>query len=165
MPDLHIAVDTGGTFTDIGVRRADGSLAVWKVPSTPHAPDEAVITGITGALEREDAQPAQVTRLVHGTTVATNTVLTRTGARVGLLTTRGFRDVLAIAHQARPSLYDNRVHRVPPLIPDELIVDIDERLAADGTVLTELTADALIDAASALADLDLDAVVVSFLNA
>ena len=59
MPDLHIAVDTGGTFTDIGVRRADGSLAVWKVPSTPHAPDEAVITGITGALEREDAQPAQ----------------------------------------------------------------------------------------------------------
>ena len=81
MPDLHIAVDTGGTFTDIGVRRADGSLAVWKVPSTPHAPDEAVITGITGALEREDAQPAQVTRLVHGTTVATNTVLTRTGAR------------------------------------------------------------------------------------
>lgn len=165
MPDLHIAVDTGGTFTDIGVRRADGSLAVWKVPSTPHAPDEAVITGITGALEREDAQPAQVTRLVHGTTVATNTVLTRTGARVGLLTTRGFRDVLAIAHQARPSLYYNRVHRVPPLIPDELIVDIDERLAADGTVLTELTADALIDAASALADLDLDAVVVSFLNA
>lgn len=165
MPDLHIAVDTGGTFTDIGVRRADGSLAVWKVPSTPHAPDEAVITGITGALEREDAQPAQVTRLVHGTTVATNTVLTRTGARVGLLTTRGFRDVLAIAHQARPSLYDNRVHRVPPLIPDELIVDIDERLTADGTVLTELTADALIDAASALADLDLDAVVVSFLNA
>jgi len=165
VPDLHIAVDTGGTFTDIGVRRADGSLAVWKVPSTPHAPDEAVITGITGALEREDAQPAQVTRLVHGTTVATNTVLTRTGARVGLLTTRGFRDVLAIAHQARPSLYDNRVHRVPPLIPDELIVDIDERLAADGTVLTELTADALIDAASALADLDLDAVVVSFLNA
>ena len=165
MPDLHIAVDTGGTFTDIGVRRADGSLAVWKVPSTPHAPDEAVITGITGALEREDAQPAQVTRLVHGTTVATNTVLTRTGARVGLLTTRGFRDVLAIAHQARPSLYDNRVHRVPPLIPDELIVDNDERLAADGTVLTELTADALIDAASALTDLDLDAVVVSFLNA
>lgn len=165
MPDLHIAVDTGGTFTDIGVRRADGSLAVWKVPSTPHAPDEAVITGITGALEREDAQPAQVTRLVHGTTVATNTVLTRTGARVGLLTTRGFRDVLAIAHQARPSLYDNRAHRVPPLIPDELIVDIDERLAADGTVITELTADALIDAASALADLDLDAVVVSFLNA
>lgn len=165
MTDLHIAVDTGGTFTDIGVRRADGSLAVWKVPSTPHAPDEAVITGITGALEREDAQPAQVTRLVHGTTVATNTVLTRTGARVGLLTTRGFRDVLAIAHQARPSLYDNQVHRVPPLIPDELIVDIDERLAADGTVLTELTADALADAASALADLNLDAVVVSFLNA
>ena len=147
------------------MRRADGTLAVWKVPSTPDAPDEAVITGITGALEREGAQPEQVTRLVHGTTVATNTVLTRTGARVGLLTTRGFRDVLAIAHQARPSLYDNTVHRVAPLVPDELIVDIEERLAADGTVLRELTEESLIDATASLRDLELDAVVVSFLNA
>ena len=165
MTELHIAVDTGGTFTDIGVRRADGTLAVWKVPSTPDAPDEAVLTGVTGALEREGAEPGQVTRLVHGTTVATNTVLTRTGARVGLLTTRGFRDVLAIAHQARPSLYDNTVHRVPPLVPDELIVDVAERLSADGEALIPLREEALADAAASLAALHLDAVVVSFLNA
>ncbi len=165
MTEIHIAVDTGGTFTDIGVRRADGTLAVWKVPSTPEAPDEAVITGITGALAREGTTADRVTRLVHGTTVATNTVLTRTGARVGLLTTRGFRDVLAIAHQARPSLYDNTVHRVPPLIPDECIVDVEERLSADGESLVALTGEALADAAAALTSLRLDAVVVSFLNA
>lgn len=162
---LQIAVDTGGTFTDIGVRRPDGSLAVWKVPSTPSAPDEAVITGITGALERQDAEPAQVNRLVHGTTVATNTVITRTGARIGLLTTKGFRDVLAIAHQSRPSLYDNTIHRVPPLIPDELILEIHERMSADGDIVTELSENELREVCDTLRSLNLDGVVVSLLNA
>lgn len=162
---LQIAVDTGGTFTDIGVRRPDGSLAVWKVPSTPSAPDEAVITGITGALERQDAEPAQVNRLVHGTTVATNTVITRTGARIGLLTTKGFRDVLAIAHQSRPSLYDNTIHRVPPLIPDELILEIHERMSADGDIVTELSENELREVCDKLRSLNLDGVVVSLLNA
>ena len=88
----------------------------------PSAPDEAVITGITGALEQYDGDAADISRLVHGTTVATNTVLTREGARVGLLTTKGFRDVLAIAHQARPAIYDDRAHRVEPLIGDDYIM-------------------------------------------
>ena len=101
---LHVAVDTGGTFTDIGIRKDDGELFVWKVPSTPEAPNEAVIDGIVGGLEQIDRSPEEITRLVHGTTVATNTVLTREGGRVGLLTTRGFRDVLAIAHQDRPAI-------------------------------------------------------------
>ena len=135
---LQVAVDTGGTFTDIGLRRADGTLSVWKVPSTPSAPDEAVITGITGALEQYDGDAADISRLVHGTTVATNTVLTREGTRVGLLTTKGFRDVLAIAHQARPAIYDDRAHRVEPLIEDDYIVEIAERIDADGEILSPL---------------------------
>ena len=110
---LQVAVDTGGTFTDIGVRRPDGSVAVWKVPSTPDAPDDAVISGLEGAMEQLSASPTQITRLVHGTTVATNTVLTRDGARVGLLTTQGFGDLLAIAHQARPNLYDCLLYTSP----------------------------------------------------
>lgn len=163
--ELQVAVDTGGTFTDIGVRDADGALSVWKVPSTPHAPDEAVLDGIHGALEQQGASPAQITRLVHGTTVATNTVLTRDGARVGLVTTKGFRDVLAIAHQARPSLYDNTVHRPTPLVPGELIVEVTERIDADGAVLTAPSPDELAGLASSLAELELDSIVVSFLNA
>lgn len=162
---LQVAVDTGGTFTDIGVRQADGTLSVWKVPSTPTAPDDAVITGITGALEQQGGATTDITRLVHGTTVATNTVLTREGARIGLLTTAGFRDVLAIGHQARPALYDNRVHRVPPLIPEGLIVEIDERMSAFGEVLTELQPGDLDTLASQLREMELDALVVSFLNA
>lgn len=162
---LQVAVDTGGTFTDIGVRGPDGAVAVWKVPSTPDAPDEAVVRGLTGAMEQQEASPEQITRLVHGTTVATNTVLTRTGAKVGLLTTAGFGDLLAIAHQARPSLYDAAVHRVPPLVPAELVTEVDERMAADGSVVSELTDAALTAAAEKIAELDLDILVVSFLNA
>ena len=162
---LQVAVDTGGTFTDIGVRRPDGSLAVWKVPSTPEAPDEAVLAGITGALEQQGASPGEITRLVHGTTVATNTVLTRTGARVGLLTTRGFRDLLAIAHQARPVLYDPRRHRPAPLVTQELIAEVGERTAADGSVIHPLDEVELAEVAGQLRAMGLDALVVSFLNA
>ena len=162
---LQVAVDTGGTFTDIGLRRADGTLSVWKVPSTPSAPDEAVITGITGALEQYDGNAADISRLVHGTTVATNTVLTREGARVGLLTTKGFRDVLAIAHQARPAIYDDRAHRVEPLIGDDYITEIDERIDADGEILRPLETGDLESIGKQLRKMNLDAVVVSFLNA
>lgn len=162
---LQVAVDTGGTFTDIGLRRADGTLSVWKVPSTPSAPDEAVITGITGALEQYDGDAADISRLVHGTTVATNTVLTREGARVGLLTTKGFRDVLAIAHQARPAIYDDRAHRVEPLIGDDYITEIDERIDADGEILRPLETGDLESIGKQLRKMNLDAVVVAFLNA
>lgn len=162
---LQVAVDTGGTFTDIGLRRTDGTLSVWKVPSTPSAPDEAVITGITGALEQYDGNAADISRLVHGTTVATNTVLTREGARVGLLTTKGFRDVLAIAHQARPAIYDDRAHRVEPLIGDDYITEIDERVDADGEILSPLETGDLESIGKQLRKMNLDAVVVSFLNA
>lgn len=162
---LQVAVDTGGTFTDIGVRREDGRISVWKVPSTPAAPDEAVIEGITGAMEQQGSRPEDITRLVHGTTVATNTVLTREGAKVGLLTTRGFRDVLAIAHQARPNLYNNIEHRPEPLIPNELITEIDERMDASGEVISPLDTTALKQIADQLQEQNLDALVVSFLNA
>ncbi|AWB82380.1 hydantoinase [Corynebacterium yudongzhengii] len=162
---LQIAVDTGGTFTDVAVRRPDGTMSVWKVPSTPNAPDEAVINGVAEAVEREEATPSEITRLVHGTTVATNTVLTRDGARVGLLTTRGFRDILAIAGQDRPNLYDAHEHRVEPLIAAADIVEIDERIDADGETITALSDEALDEAAVAVEKLNLDVLVVSFLNA
>lgn len=162
---LQVAVDTGGTFTDIGVRLPDATLAVWKVPSTPEAPDEAVIEGLTGALERQEADPADINRLVHGTTVATNTVLTRTGAKVGLLTTAGFKDLLAIAHQARPSLYNAREHRVTPLVAEDNVFEARERRDATGEVLTPLDDAELEQLAGKIQAAELDVLVVSFLNA
>lgn len=101
---------------------------------------------------------------MHGTTVVTNTILTREGARVGLLTTKGFRDVLAIAHQARPLIYDDKAHRVDPLIDDEFITEVAERINADGEIVKSLD-DELEEVAEQIRTQKLDAVVVSFLNA
>ena len=161
---LQTAVDTGGTFTDVAIRREDGSLFVWKVPSTPDAPDDAVIDGITGAIEELGADITSISQFVHGTTVATNTVITRTGARVGLVTTAGFRDMLTIGHQARPSLYDQHRQRSKPLVPDELISEVSERVCADATIIRPVERDEIIDLATQLRAQELDVLVVSFLN-
>lgn len=162
---LHMAIDTGGTFTDVAVRSADGTMHVWKLPSTPSAPEQAVIAGVHGALERIDRTPEDLTRFVHGSTVATNTVITRDGARVGMVTTKGFRDVLAIAHQARPSIYDQHQRRPEPLIDRAAIVEATQRMDADGNSVVDLDETALRDSVEQLRDLDLDIIVVSFLNA
>ena len=162
---LHMAIDTGGTFTDVATRTTDGTMHVWKLPSTPTAPEEAVIAGVHGALERVSRTPDDLTRFIHGSTVATNTVITRDGARVGMVTTKGFRDVLAIAHQARPAIYDQHQRRPEPLIAREHIVEATQRMDANGHVVTELDETALQEAIEQLRDHQLDIVVVSFLNA
>ncbi len=122
---MRIGADSGGTFTD--VVGTDGRTL--KVPSTPVDPGDAVRTGAAALA------PDGPTLLAHGTTVATNALLERRGARVALVTTRGFADVIEIARQDRPSLYDPWVDRPPPLVerPDRL--EVDERVDADGTVL------------------------------
>ncbi|MEV0703585.1 hydantoinase/oxoprolinase family protein [Saccharopolyspora sp. NPDC050389] len=161
----RVAIDTGGTFTDIAVNRPDGSVFVWKVPSTPHAPDEAVIAGLTEALAKVAGHPGEVARFVHGTTVATNTVITGTGARVGLVTTDGFRDLLAIGYQTRPSLYDQTARRPRPLAPAELTWEVRERLAADGSELVPVDRRHLDEVISRIRAAEPDVVVVSLLNA
>lgn len=161
----RVAVDTGGTFTDVAVSRPDGSIFVWKVPSTPASPDEAVVAGLTEALSEIDGHPGEVARFVHGTTVATNTVITRTGARVALVTTEGFRDLLAIGHQARPSLYDLAVSRPQPLAPGEMTWEVSERIAADGTELAAVDRPQLAEIATLIREANPDVVVVSLLNA
>src|SRR5690625_8035320 len=157
---LYMAIDTGGTFTDVAVRSRDATLHVWKRPSTPSAPEQAVIAGVHGALERIDRTPEDLTRFVHGSTVATNTVITRDGARVGMVTTKGFRDVLAIAHQSRPAIYDQHKRRPEPLIPKEAIVEASQRMDADGAVLVDLDEVSLAETVKPLATLELDVIVV-----
>src|SRR5579859_1376571 len=98
----RIGIDTGGTFTDVVFfREESGEIAAWKVSTTPRDPSAAAVGGIVEGLGRQGARPGEVTYVGHGTTVATNAFLERKGARTGLVTTRGFRDLLELARQAR----------------------------------------------------------------
>ena len=127
---MRIGVDTGGTFTDVVA--ADGRIA--KVPSTPADPGDAVRAGAAAVLAGS-AGTARAGVLAHGTTVATNALLERRGARVALVTTRGFADVIEIARQDRPSLYDLWADRAEPLVERSLRLEVAGRLGPDGTEL------------------------------
>ena len=163
-PQLLAGVDVGGTFTDVVLFDARAqSLRVAKVPSTPSNQSEGVRNGLTAV------QPdlGRLDKLVHGTTVSTNTMLTRTGASVALVTTRGFRDVLEIGRTRRmlPSLYDTTFVRPPPLVPRPLRFEVTERLAAGGAVLVALDERELEALASAIRAARAEAVAICFLHA
>ncbi len=121
-----LGIDIGGTFTDF-VLLCDGRLTMWKLPTTPDDPSQALLQGV--------ALYGMPDTLVHGTTIATNALLERRGAVTALLTTKGFADVLAIGRGVRPSLYDLQVAHALPIVPASLRIEIPERIAADGTVL------------------------------
>ena len=156
-----IGVDTGGTFTDI-VMHINGALFTHKVLSTPQNPAHAVIQGVDEILRRHNADAEQV-ELVHGSTVATNALLERRGARIALVTTKGFEDVLEIGRQARPSLYDFFVERPAPLVPAERRFGISERTLHTGDIQTAINPADLDALATQLATLELDAIAICFL--
>ena len=138
-PTLRIGVDTGGTFTDFIAVLGTRQLA-FKIPSTPHAPAQAILQGLARILAEcsELAGHKFAAQIVHGTTVATNALLERKGARTALVTTAGFEDVLEIGRQARPDLYNFAVIRPAPLVPAALRFGVNERIVANGSVLTAL---------------------------
>lgn len=162
---MEIGVDTGGTFTDLVCHRAGESTRILKVPSTPDDPSQAVLDGLRQLLDLADAAPDEIVRFVHGTTVATNAVLERKGARTGLLTTRGFRDVLEIGRQLRTAIYDLEFDPVTPvfLAPGARRAEVDERISADGEVVVTLDEDAVVAAADRLVAEGCESIAVSFL--
>src|ERR671935_1031619 len=129
MAGIRLGVDVGGTFTDLVALAGDRVVAV-KVPSTPADQAEGVLRAVRAAA----LDPGEVAVLAHGSTVATNALLERRGARTALVTTDGFRDVLEIGRQQRPALYDLTRDRPPPLIPRELRFTVRERMGPDGEV-------------------------------
>jgi N-methylhydantoinase A len=162
----RLGVDVGGTFTDVALWDEDsGRLAVLKLPSVPADPAEGILAGIRQILERDGVAAAAVAFVAHGTTVATNALLEQKGARTALVTTRGFRDLLEIARQKRPDLYDLQADKPVPLVPRDLRFEVQERLLADGTVLDKLRADDVVAAADAFAASEpaVEAVAVCFL--
>lgn len=152
----RVAVDTGGTFTDF-VQVEGGVISIFKIPSTPRHPDRAILDG----LAREDAGPWR--EVVHGSTVATNALLERKGARTALLTTKGFEDVLVIGRQTRPSLYDIFVTRPDPLVSRRFRIGLAQRILPDGTVEVPLDVGELERVREHLARAHVESVAVSLL--
>ena len=133
---LRIAIDTGGTFTDC-VWLEGGRLRLLKVFSTPADPSQAIVNALRKIGHRDDWV------LLHGTTVGTNTLLQRKGARVAFVTTAGFEDSIEIGRQARPRLYDFFFERIPPLVAGDMRFGVAERTSPEGKILTASSPGAL----------------------
>ena len=157
MAAIRVGVDVGGTFTDL-VALVDGRVVTAKVPSTPANQAD----GVLGALRAAALEPDRVAAFAHGSTVATNALLERRGARTALVTTEGFRDLIEIARQQRPALYDLARDRPPPLVPRELRFTVRERMGPDGEV-EPLDRDSLAAAVAAVRDARVEAVAVCLL--
>ena len=133
---IRIGVDTGGTFTDF-VFEKDGRLNLFKLPSTPSDPSKAITDGLTRICKQTGFSFDEL-EVVHGTTVGTNALLQRRGARTALVTTKGFEDVLVIGRQARPELYNLNAIKPAPLVADEMRIGVAERVVASGEVIEAL---------------------------
>ncbi|MEI4261550.1 hydantoinase/oxoprolinase family protein [Roseovarius sp. D0-M9] len=156
----RVGIEVGGTFTDI-VAITDGVMRVAKVPSTPASPD----VGAINALSKLDIAPATISELIHGSTVATNAVLERKGARLAMLVTKGTRDILSLQRHDRKSIYNLQYRKPEPIIERNHIYEIDGRMAADGAIiepLDEHAIRALLDRIVTSADYDV--VVICLLN-
>ncbi len=138
----RLAVDIGGTFTDLVLELPDRTLSA-KLLTTHAAPDEAVIAGTQAILREAGVAASSLDLVIHGTTLATNALIERKGARSALITTAGFRDSLEIAYEHRFEQYDLYMERPEPLIARDLRLEVPERLAADGSVLLQLDETAL----------------------
>ena len=135
--NARLAVDIGGTFTDLAIEK-DGQRWTAKVLTTPAAPEKGVLEGVQQVLAKAGMKPADLALVIHGTTLATNAVIERKGAKTALITTEGFRDVLALANEARYDQYDLNIELAKPLVPRRWRLPVPERLDNTGKVLLAL---------------------------
>ena len=159
----RLAVDIGGTFTDLVLSLPDRTLS-HKLLTTHDSPDEAVIAGTQAILQQANAPASFLDLVIHGTTLATNALIERKGARTALITTAGFRDSLEIAYEHRFEQYDLYMERPEPLVSRDLRLEVSERLAADGSVLLPFDDASLERLLPALRQQDIEAVAISFLH-
>ena len=163
--ELRVGIDVGGTFTDLcAVDAASGKRYFHKTRSTPANPPEAIFKGLEEILAMLDAAAGDIAFLGHGTTTATNMIIERQGAKTAFLTTRGFRDVIELARQARPDLFDYRKERTPPLVRRKLRCEVDERLDAMGRILVPLAMKQVEEIAQEWRREGVESVAIGFLH-
>jgi len=166
--EYKIGIDVGGTFTDFLLTSEDGSSEIYKVLSTPDDPSIGLMNGLEEMAKAKDI-PFQefikdVKTIVHGTTVTTNAVLTRRGAKTGLLTTKGVRDALEMRRGIREEQYNNRFTNVEPLVPRHLRFPVEERLDYKGDIITPLKEPDVLEAAKLFKEEGVEAIAVCFMN-
>ena len=157
----RVGVDIGGTFTDLVVyEEGTGRVVTAKTPTTPEAPED----GLLQACRQADIDMKQVSNFMHGTTLVTNLILTRTGAKVGLITTKGFRDVLEIGKSYRKELFDLQHDRPNPFVPRYLVYEVAERMDHKGNVLVPLDREQVASVVRKLLAQGVEAIAVSLFN-
>ena len=163
-PRYRVAADIGGTFTDIAIIGEGGVIATKKVLSTPTDYALAVVDGVAQLLGDVDLPMASLAEVLHGTTVATNAILERRGARTALITTKGMRDVLELRRIRMPHLYDPLYEKPEPLVPRELRLEVEERIGGKGDIVTPLNVDDVMAAVKRIQKAGVEAVAVTFLH-
>ncbi|HEX3722662.1 MAG TPA: hydantoinase/oxoprolinase family protein [Nitrolancea sp.] len=164
-PRYRLGVDIGGTFTDLALLDEEsGTLVTEKTLTTPGDPAEGVMIGLARLVARHDIPVDAIEQCIHATTLITNALIERKGARTGLITTAGFRDILAIGRELRYDLYDLRLEMPAPLVLNDLRKEVHERVRGDGTVRDSLDAEAVRRALRELDDAGVESVAVVFLH-
>ena len=164
MSRYRAGVDIGGTFTDIVLLGHDGEVVSKKISSSVENYALAIVDGLEALFAEQGVAPGEVAEIMHGTTVASNAILERSGARVGLVTSRGFRDVLELRNLRMPRLYDLTWEKPPPLVERYLRVTVDERVNAAGEVVRPLDRDDARRALRRLLDEGVDAIAICLIN-
>jgi N-methylhydantoinase A len=159
----RLGVDIGGTFTDVALELGEKRWSA-KILTTPEAPERAVIEAIRRVLAEAGLRPADLSIIIHGTTLATNAIIERKGAKTALLTTEGFRDTIEIRHENRFEQYDVNIDLPPPLVPRRLRFPVKERIDVRGRVLVQLDEAGVSSLADRLPALGIEAVAVGFLH-
>src|SRR5215472_14553172 len=162
----RLGVDIGGTFTDVALEIADskgGRRYSAKVLTTPEAPERAVISAIRAVMREAALAPRHLSLIIHGTTLATNAIRERKGAKTALVTTEGFRDTVEIRHENRFEQYDVNIDLPPPLVPRRLRFPVSERVDASGRVLVPLDEPGVALLAGRLAAEGIESVAIAFL--
>ncbi len=164
MSSARLAVDIGGTFTDLALEH-DGKRTTIKVLTTPSAPEQGVMTGVTAITQAAGVAPADIALIIHGTTLATNAIIERKGARTALITTEGFRDVIAMGNESRYDQYDLNIVLPEPLVPRYLRLTVPERLDNTGKILRPIDENAVRALIPVLTQEGVESIAIGLLHA
>lgn len=160
----RIGIDVGGTFTDFVLSEASGRLSFYKEPSTPDDPSRALVEGLVTLLEQSGLEPSDVTALMHGTTIGLNAIIQRKGARIGLIVSSGYRDILEIARCRMPSSFDFHASKEAPLVPRSRIVELNARFSPQGACSLDPDEAEIAACGRTLTSMELDAAALVLIN-